>query len=203
MKGAPGAALVPFGAIQPAQGSPSPCVSRSYRPGSRCHSGAIRLGRAIVMLMTKPRTGSMKERSPGRWKLQVTADPDPVSGTRRRLSRTVEGTSTEAREALQRTVAEAMPASTAGVVSPSTICSTSSCPGRRYRRRPTTTGWCHDQALEAGARRPAVVEAGCAGLRSPLRAYIRRRARRFTGALRARRLASRPGTGGPLGLAAA
>ncbi len=57
--------------------------------------------------MTKPRTGSMKERSPGRWKLQVTADPDPVTGERRRLSRTIEGTSRDAREALQLMVVHA------------------------------------------------------------------------------------------------
>src|SRR5579864_2888694 len=49
----------------------------------------------------------MKERSPGRWKLQVAADPDPLTGERRRLSRTVEGTRSEAKEALQRMVVEA------------------------------------------------------------------------------------------------
>ncbi|MEX1008548.1 MAG: site-specific integrase [Acidimicrobiia bacterium] len=49
----------------------------------------------------------MIERSPGRWRLQVTADPDPVTGERRRLSRTVRGSRTDARHALQRLVVEA------------------------------------------------------------------------------------------------
>ncbi len=47
----------------------------------------------------------MTERAPGRWRLQVTGNPDP-NGARLRLSRTVEGTRAEAREALQRFVVE-------------------------------------------------------------------------------------------------
>ncbi len=57
--------------------------------------------------MTKPRMGTMTERGPGRWRLQVAVDPDLVSGERRRLSRTVEGTRSEAKEALQRMVVQA------------------------------------------------------------------------------------------------
>ncbi len=56
--------------------------------------------------MPRPRTGTMTQRAPGRWRLQVTGDPDPLQGTRRRLSRTVSGTRTEARAALQRMVVE-------------------------------------------------------------------------------------------------
>ena len=44
---------------------------------------------------------------PGRWRLQVAVDPDLVTGERRRLSRTVHGTRSEAKEALQRMVVEA------------------------------------------------------------------------------------------------
>ena len=47
----------------------------------------------------------MTERSPGRWRLQVTGDPDG-GGTPLRLSRTIEGTRSDAREALQRLVVE-------------------------------------------------------------------------------------------------
>lgn len=47
----------------------------------------------------------MIERSPGRWRLQVTGDPDDA-GTRLRMSRTIEGTRRDAREALQRLVVE-------------------------------------------------------------------------------------------------
>ncbi len=43
----------------------------------------------------------------GRWRLQVAVDPDLVTGERRRLSRTVHGTRSEAKEALQRMVVEA------------------------------------------------------------------------------------------------
>lgn len=46
----------------------------------------------------------MVERSPGRWRLQVTCDPDPVSGAPRRLSKTFVGSRSEAREELQRMV---------------------------------------------------------------------------------------------------
>ncbi len=49
----------------------------------------------------------MTQRDQGRWRLQVTGDPDPLTGRRRRLSRTVEGTRSEARQALQRLVVEA------------------------------------------------------------------------------------------------
>jgi integrase len=49
----------------------------------------------------------MTQRGPGRWRLQVTGDPDLLDGTQRRLSRTVSGSRVEAREALQRMVVEA------------------------------------------------------------------------------------------------
>jgi integrase len=49
----------------------------------------------------------MTERGGGRWRLQVTGDPDPVTGEQRRLSRTMEGTRSDARQALQRMVVEA------------------------------------------------------------------------------------------------
>ena len=57
--------------------------------------------------MTKPRTGTLTERAPGIWRLQVTADPDPVTGEVRRLSRTVRGTRAQATEDLQRLVVDA------------------------------------------------------------------------------------------------
>ena len=57
--------------------------------------------------MTKPRTGTMVERSPRHWRLQVTADPDLLTGERRRLSRSITGTRTDATQALQRLVVEA------------------------------------------------------------------------------------------------
>ena len=56
--------------------------------------------------MSKPRTGTMTDRGDGRWRLQVAGEPDPLTGKRRRLSRTVSGTKAEAREALQRLVVE-------------------------------------------------------------------------------------------------
>lgn len=43
----------------------------------------------------------------GRWRLQVAVDPDLVTGERRRLSRTIRGTRSEAKQALQRMVVEA------------------------------------------------------------------------------------------------
>lgn len=47
----------------------------------------------------------MTERAPGRWRLQATAPPD-VDGKRLRLSRMVDGSRADAREALQRFVVE-------------------------------------------------------------------------------------------------
>jgi hypothetical protein len=52
--------------------------------------------------MSKPRMGTMTDRGSGRWRLQVAVDPDPVSGERRRLSRIIRGTGSEAKDALQR-----------------------------------------------------------------------------------------------------
>jgi integrase len=49
----------------------------------------------------------MTYRGSGSWRLQVLANPDPLTGECRRLSRTIRGTRTEAREALQRMVVEA------------------------------------------------------------------------------------------------
>ena len=54
----------------------------------------------------KPRTGSMIERSPGIWRLQSTSDPDAVTGTTRRLSRTFRGTKVEAAAELRRFVSD-------------------------------------------------------------------------------------------------
>ena len=48
----------------------------------------------------------MTERSPGVWRLQTTSDPDAMTGTTRRLSRTFRGTKPEATAELQRFVAE-------------------------------------------------------------------------------------------------
>jgi integrase len=44
---------------------------------------------------------------PGVWRLQVTSDPDAVTGRTRRLSRTFRGTKADAKRALQRLVTEA------------------------------------------------------------------------------------------------
>jgi hypothetical protein len=55
----------------------------------------------------QPRIGTMTDRGGGRWRLQVAVDPDPVSGERRRLSRTVQGTRSEAKDVLQRMVVDA------------------------------------------------------------------------------------------------
>jgi integrase len=48
----------------------------------------------------------MIERSPGVWRLQTTSDPDAVTGTTRRLSRTFRGTKGEATGELRRFVAD-------------------------------------------------------------------------------------------------
>ena len=55
----------------------------------------------------------MTERSPGVWRLQVTSDPDAVTGRTRRLSRTFRGTKADAKRAL-----EAFISSASGVVVP-------------------------------------------------------------------------------------
>ena len=57
--------------------------------------------------MTKPRTGTLTDRAPGIWRLQVTTDPDPVTGEVRRKSRTVRGNRAQTTEVLQRLVVEA------------------------------------------------------------------------------------------------
>jgi hypothetical protein len=49
----------------------------------------------------------MTERGGGRWRLRVTGEPDPVTGKQRRLSRTMLGTRSDARQALQRLVGDA------------------------------------------------------------------------------------------------
>ena len=49
----------------------------------------------------------MTERSPGVWRLQVTSEPDAVTGRTRRLSRTFRGTKAGAKRALQCLVVEA------------------------------------------------------------------------------------------------
>jgi hypothetical protein len=50
---------------------------------------------------------AVADRSSGRWRLQVAVDPDPVSGERRRLSRTIGGTGSEVKDAPQRLVVDA------------------------------------------------------------------------------------------------
>jgi len=57
-------------------------------------------------MMTKPRTGTLTERSTGVWRLQATSDPDAVTGETRRISRAFRGTKSEATSALQRFVTE-------------------------------------------------------------------------------------------------
>jgi len=49
----------------------------------------------------------MTERSPGVWRLQVTSEPDAVTGRTRRISRPFRGTKAEATRALQCFVVEA------------------------------------------------------------------------------------------------
>ncbi len=70
----------------------------------------------IETTMARARTGTMTERGPGRWRLQVTPIADPLTGKRRRVSRTVIGTRAEARQALQRFAVE----NSAGLVGNST-----------------------------------------------------------------------------------
>jgi hypothetical protein len=52
-----------------------------------------RYGHGVAKLRTAPR---MRERSPGAWELIVEAGRDPVSGRRRQVSRTFNGTLSEA-----------------------------------------------------------------------------------------------------------
>lgn len=56
--------------------------------------------------MTKPRTGTLTERTAGVWRLQTTSDPDAVTGETRRMSRAFRGTKSEATSALHRFVTE-------------------------------------------------------------------------------------------------
>jgi len=71
-------------------------------------SGPRRLVRfSEQAVLTKPRTGTMTERTPGVWRLQVTSEPDVVTGRTRQLSRTARGSTADARRALQRLVTEA------------------------------------------------------------------------------------------------
>jgi integrase len=73
------------------------------RTENELHSGVAATDQ---MDMSKARTGTMTRRGDDRWRLQVAGEPDPLTGKRRRLSRTVSGTRAEAREALQRLVVE-------------------------------------------------------------------------------------------------
>lgn len=50
--------------------------------------------------------GSMREKTPGVWELRVALDPDPVTGARRRVSRSFRGTKREAQKALAGLVVE-------------------------------------------------------------------------------------------------
>jgi hypothetical protein len=56
---------------------------------------------------SKPRIGTMTDRRQGRWRLQVAVDPGLVTGERRRLSRMIHGTKSEAEDWLQRMVVDA------------------------------------------------------------------------------------------------
>jgi integrase len=83
-------------------------VGHGFRPGG---VGAIQVqfvgSTGSSLTMSKPRTGTMIERSPGVWRLQVTSDPDVLTGRICRISRTVRGSKSEVRRALQRFVVEA------------------------------------------------------------------------------------------------
>jgi integrase len=61
--------------------------------------------------MPRPRTGTLTQRGPALWRLQVTPNTDPgtgaIPGAKPRLSRTFRGTKPEARAALQRLIVEA------------------------------------------------------------------------------------------------
>ena len=70
-------------------------------------AGAILVRFSEQAVLTKPRTGTMTERTPGVWRLQVTSEPDVVTGRTRRLSRTVRGSTADARRALQVLLTEA------------------------------------------------------------------------------------------------
>jgi len=79
---------VPFGAITrtvfPADGSLHQVKLVRIRVPFGCH------WRWCIVDDEQPRIGTMTDRGGGRWRLQVAVDPDPVSGERRRLSRTVQ-----------------------------------------------------------------------------------------------------------------
>jgi hypothetical protein len=57
--------------------------------------------------VAKARTGTIAQQGENRWRLQVTPAPDPLIGSRRRLSETVLGTRREADRALQHLIEEA------------------------------------------------------------------------------------------------
>jgi integrase len=61
--------------------------------------------------MPRPKTGTLTQRGPALWRLQVTSNPDPrpgaEPGAKPRLSRTFRGSKPEARAALQRLIVEA------------------------------------------------------------------------------------------------
>ena len=58
-------------------------LSRANAPDSWCNVGAIRSIRPSWW-MTKPRTGTMAHPGSGTWRLQVAANPDPLTGECRR-----------------------------------------------------------------------------------------------------------------------
>src|ERR1039458_1763411 len=133
-------------------------------------------------MMSKPRIGTMIGRGAGRWRLQVAVDPDPVSGERRRLSRTVHGTRSEAKDALQRMVVDAG-GGLYGGWSRHRWGSAGPVPGLGDARahNPSRLGERHGTPSEAGRGRDAALEAHLEGLRPALCPHEVRRARSVAG----------------------
>ena len=98
---------VRFGAIRLMFDPTSVPMTPACSAGRCDRLGAIRVRRAASWTMTKPRAGTMTERTAGVWRLQATSEPDAVTGATRRLSRTFRGSKADAKRALQRLVVEA------------------------------------------------------------------------------------------------
>ena len=77
---------------------------------SRVRFGANAVRPATLRRMPRPRTGTLTQRGPALWRLQVTSNADPGPGAelgaKRRLSRSFRGTKAKARAALQRLIVE-------------------------------------------------------------------------------------------------
>jgi integrase len=69
-----------------------------------CGCNSARACRSVIV--AKARTGTISQRGENRWRLQVTPEPDPLTGQRRRLSETIIGTRREANRALQHLIEE-------------------------------------------------------------------------------------------------